>query len=340
MVASPGSNATWAKQPRYYHTLSQDSVAYWHELQGTLDIPVHWGGSLEWYDTAERTEWLARQIAEQAEWGERSRMVDAAELAELEPNVDFGGAQMAAFAENDGAVDPAVATRLLLQAAEAAGATVIYPCELTGVSRRDGKLVGIETSCGPIETDKLVLATGAAPDAAKMFADSDIPQRSRPGVIAVTEPMPRIINRIIAAPGIHMHQRDDGCIVIGEQEGAPENEAHALRLADRPNNFPEQLIAEQHAQRMLAVAIRFAPAIEGAVFQSVRIGWRPLPLDGHPVLGASPARPDVYLAVMHSGVTLAPIVGKLLAQEISSGVSVEQLEPFRPGREFELIKRY
>lgn len=137
-----------------------------------------------------------------------------------------------------------------------------------------------------------------------------------------------------------MHQRDDGRLVIGEQDGAPQNEAHTLRLAARPNHYPDPVIAEQHAARMLAVARRFAPCTSEAAVESVRIGWRPLPIDGHPVLGASPARPDVYLAIMHSGVTLAPIVGQLVARELTEDVAVERLQEFRPGRDFEQIKRY
>jgi glycine/D-amino acid oxidase-like deaminating enzyme len=57
-----------------------------------------------------------------------------------------------------------------------------------------------------------------------------------------------------------------------------------------------------------------------------------MPLDGYPVLGASPARPDVYFAVMHSGVTLAPIVGELAAREIVEGAPLERLNGFRPDR--------
>lgn len=333
-------NATWAKTPRSYHSLSQDSVSNWGELHRTLDLPVRWGGSLEWYDDDQKQEKLAGQIAEQFEWGERARMVDAAELAVLEPNVNFEGAQRAAFSENDGTVDPAVATRMLLAAAENMGATIKYPCELSGVSFNNGDLAEVETSAGTIKADKLVLATGAAPDAGLRFAESAIPQRSTPGVIVTTKPMPRCINRIVAAPGIHIHQRDDGRLVVGEQEGAPQNEAHALRLEGRPNDFPEQMIAEEHAQRMLAVANRFAPCTAGAEIESAYIGWRPLPIDGHPVLGASPARPDVYMAVMHSGVTLAPIVGQLAAHELTEDVIVDRLEEFRPGRDFEIVKRY
>jgi glycine/D-amino acid oxidase-like deaminating enzyme len=333
-------NATWAKTPRSYHSLNQDSVANWKDLHRSLNLPIRWGGSLEWFTDEQRQEKLAGQIAEQFAWGERARMVDAKELAALEPNVDFGGATRAAFSENDGTVDPVLATQSLLKAAEELGASIKYPCELKGVSLVDGKLVGVDTSLGLLEADKLVLATGASPDAGSRFADSHVPQRSRPGIIVTTAPMPRCINRIIAAPGIHMHQRDDGRLVIGEQEGAPENEAHVLRLEGRPNEYPDPIIAEQHAERMLAVARRFAPCTSDAVVESVRIGWRPLPIDGHPVLGVSPSRPDVYLAVMHSGVTLAPIVGQLTAHELMEDVAVDRLQEFRPGRNFELIKRY
>ena len=333
-------NATWAKTPRSYHSLSQDSVSSWSSLEQELDLPLRWGGSLEWFTDEARQEKLAVQIAEQAAWGERARMVDAAELAELEPNVDFGGATRAAYSENDGTIDPVFATQKLLLAAEKLGATVRYPCELTATSHQAGKLVAVETSLGRIQADKLVLATGAEPDAGLRFAETDVPQRSTPGIIVTSKPMPRCINRIISAPGIHLHQRDDGRLVIGEQEGAPQNEAHRLRLAARPNQYPNPIIAEQHAARMLSIARQFAPCTAKAVAESVRIGWRPLPVDGHPVLGGSPARPDVYLAIMHSGVTLAPIVGQLAAHELTTGVEIERLQEFRPGRDFQRVKRY
>jgi len=58
------------------------------------------------------------------------------------------------------------------------------------------------------------------------------------------------------------------------------------------------------------------------------------------VLGFSPNRENVYLAVMHSGVSLAPLVGQLVAQEVTSGTANAQLSDYRPGRVFERVKRY
>ena len=333
-------NATYAKQPRHYHNLSQQSVASWHSLQQGLGLPVRWGGSLEWFATVERQEKLTAQIAEQASWDEDARMLSAAEVTQREPHIDFGDAQQIAYSGNDGAVDPVLATRKLLAAATEMGAVVRYPCELTDVSYVGGHLRSVHTSLGEIKADHLVLAAGANSDLVKKIARVEIPQRTTPGIIAITAPMDRILNGIIAAPGAHMHQRDDGRIVLGEQSGAPANDAHRMRLEGRPNAFPNETISREHFGRMLAIAQQFAPAISTAKMESVYIGWRPLPLDGHPVLGAVQDRPGVYLAIMHSGVSLAPVVGQLATQEIISGNPVAQLAPYRPNRKFEYIKRY
>ncbi len=333
-------NATWAKQPQSYHSLSQDSVAHWHELQEALDLPVRWSGSLEWFTNGERQQKLASQIAEQIEWGEPARMIDSNEFALLEPGVLFEPNSTAAYSPNDGTVNPIVATQKLLAAAEHLGATIQYPSELTDVALANGRLVAVETSTGRIAAERLVLATGAAENVLTKMAGVEIPQRTRPGVIVITKPMPRVLQRVISAPGIHMHQRDDGRVILGEQDGAPQNEAHALRLDGRPNDFPSSVIAQEHASRMLAVAVDFAPDLEAAQVENVYIGWRPLPIDGHPVIGSSPDRPDVYIAVMHSGVTLAPIVGQRAAQELLGDSIVDSLEPYRPDRSFEMIKRY
>ena len=333
-------NATWAKQPRSYHQFTQSSVAYWQELHHSLDLPVRWGGSLEWFSSDERQEKLALQIAEQVAWGEPAKMLNATDFAELEPNVIFDANRKAAYSPNDGSVDPVLATRKLLAAAEALGATVKFPSELTDISMRNGRLASVETSIGSIAADRLVLATGAAAELTMTIADIEIPQRTKPGIIAISKPVPPVLNRIIAAPGVHMYQRDDGRLVIGEQDGAPDNEAHALRLEGRPNDFPSPIIAHEHARRMLAVAARYAPELATAEPETAYIGWRPLPIDGHPVIGPSPNRKDVYIAIMHSGVTLAPLTGRLASQELLGDEEAASLAPYRADRSFELVKRY
>ena len=85
---------------------------------------------------------------------------------------------------------------------------------------------------------------------------------------------------------------------------------------------------------MRAAALKYVPRLGPLTFEDVRICHRPMPLDGYPVLGASPSRRDVYLAVTHSGVTLAPVVGALVAQELVDESPAEALKDFRPDRKF------
>ncbi len=64
----------------------------------------------------------------------------------------------------------------------------------------------------------------------------------------------------------------------------------------------------------------------------VIVAYRPVPVDGLPIVGPLPELPDVYVAVMHSGVTLAPIMARFVTREILGGRPVDMLAPYRPGR--------
>lgn len=333
-------NATWAKQPRHYHQLNQQGVSGWSGLQAELDLPVRWGGSLEWFGSPARQDRLAEQIDEQIAWGEPARMITPDELAELEPHLVLDGISSAAFSPNDGAVDPVEATRRMAEAAVAGGADLHTQCAVRAARLSPGGETILETDIGDVPVDRFVLATGADTDATRQLAGIEIPQRSTPGVIVITRPLPRLANRIIVAPGVHIHQRDDGRVVLGEQAGAPDTEAHAQRLADRPNQFPDPIIAEQHALRILTIADTYLPGMLDAEIEDVFIGWRPLPLDGHPVLGTAPRIPAAYLAIMHSGVSLAPVVGAIVAREIMDETTAPHLAPYRPDRQFERVRRY
>ena len=57
-----------------------------------------------------------------------------------------------------------------------------------------------------------------------------------------------------------------------------------------------------------------------------------MPRDGFPVIGFSGSAPNVYIALMHSGVTLAPLTAELAAMEIVDGARVDALAPYRPDR--------
>ena len=74
------------------------------------------------------------------------------------------------------------------------------------------------------------------------------------------------------------------------------------------------------------------PTLEEAEVVEARFGMRPVPADGHSCVGALSRIPGYYEAVTHSGVTLGPLVGRLLACEILTGEVDPLIAPFRPDR--------
>ena len=59
-----------------------------------------------------------------------------------------------------------------------------------------------------------------------------------------------------------------------------------------------------------------------------------MPADGMPIVGPIPSVQGAYVATMHSGVSLAAIVGQTVAEEIISGNVSPTLEHYRPDRRF------
>ncbi len=53
-----------------------------------------------------------------------------------------------------------------------------------------------------------------------------------------------------------------------------------------------------------------------------------MPLDGFPVLGFTEAVENLYIALMYSGVTLAPLVGEVATLEIADDAQVDWFAPY------------
>lgn len=321
-------NASYVKMPFSYHLLSTYSVNQWHRLASEVDLPVRWGGCLEWFDAPERGQGLTDAVQRIQQFGSPTWMVEKAQAAELEPNLAIKGSPAIAYSKQDGAVDGQGATFALLDAAVQHGATVNMPVKVTGLEQHKTG-TRVLTSFNTYEVDQVVVAAGVGTTEVAKMAGLTLEQRSTPGFVVTTAPMERLINTVVVAPGVHIHQREDGRVILGEQAGPPKTEAHAEYLLGRPNAYPDGDLAQQHAGRILAIAEQFVPQLADATVERVGIGWRPMPMDGLPIVGQAKAAPNLYFAVMHSGVTLAPIIGHLAGMEILDGVESDLLADFR-----------
>ena len=312
-------NAHYSKQPWDYFYLNRMGIEAWQALDREMGgaLPLRWGGSLEWFGEKARAAQFLEEVRRHQSYGFPAHLIDAARLRELEPHVIPGEVVAAAHSEPDGAVDPAGATTVLIERARAAGAVVRYPLDVTGFDERNGRIRAVRTSGGDVETDMVVLACGTDITRIAAMVGVPVPLKPSAGVLVHTTPQPRVLERLVMSPLVHMKQNPAGRIVAGGGFGAPQS--------SREQNLDA-------AQAFLKTAAQALPELGTSQIDRVTIGYRPLPTDDHPVIGCPPGRPDLYVAVMHSGITMGPLVGHLAASELLDGVRPVPLAAYRPDR--------
>jgi glycine/D-amino acid oxidase-like deaminating enzyme len=312
-------NATYSKQPWTYFNLNRLGIEAWQALDRELpgQLPLRWGGSVEWYADDKRAAAFREEIRKHQEWGYLAHSIDEAALRTLEPRVEPGRVALAAHAELEGSVDPVGVTELLLARAASLGARIVHPAEVTSLDQPNGRLRAVKSTAGDIEADALIVACGTDTPRVAAMAGVRVPLKDSPGVLVHTPPQPqRLLERVVLSPIAHMKQKPDGRIVTGSGFGGT----------------PTTDSSREAGERFLETASRVLPAFRGMGVEKVTLGHRPLPADEFPVIGFPAGRRDVYIAVMHSGVTLSPLVAQLAAIEMLDGVDAQPLAPYRPAR--------
>jgi glycine/D-amino acid oxidase-like deaminating enzyme len=321
--AEPATGATansfaWInanKQPQAYFNLSRLGIEAWRELHAEIgsELPVRWGGSLEWTNTSERAARHTETMRRFQAWGYPVHLIDEKQLRALEPNVVPGTVSSATHAEIEGSADPVGATHVIMARAARAGAKILYPVEVTGLDLANGRLRAVNTTTGGVDADILIIACGVDTPRLAAMAGLTVQLTRSPGILFHTPPQPPVIDRILLSPIGNLKQKPDGRIVTGLDFG-PAPPADATRER-----------GEEFLVKMSAVL----PHLSQAPIEKVTLGFRPLPKDSHPIVGFPDGRRDIYITVMHSGITLGPLIGLLAAMEILDGVRVDPLAPYR-----------
>ena len=319
-------NAT-AKHPVSYHDFNRRSLGMWDRFARGLDTDVglRWGGQLEWASTEEGAAELRSRAQQLQAWGYPCELLDAAGMARLEPGLTPNEVAAAIYCELDGMVEPTTAAEACIQAAAKHGAKTKLETEVTGLSTNNGTAT-VTAGGENITSDVVVLAGGVDNTLLAEMTGVNIPQQDSPGVVIRTSPISKPLFSTVSVvyapplesdrPEIHLRHCLDGTAMIGEgsQESLARDDTQA------------------HADELLARAMEYVPNLKGATAVPVPVGYRPMPLDGFPVIGRPAKAPNVYLALTHSGVTLAPLISQVATMEILDGADVEFLADYRPDR--------
>ena len=331
----PGAEATghsfawlnaFGKLPRHYFELNHRSMELWSRFGEELgdEIGLRWGGNVTYFADKENGERLLEQCAQLQSWGYPTRSITEEELSELEPNLNVGPFYSAVYTINEGHVITQKVAEVCMDKVKNSGGRVYLNTNVNSIEIRKGNAV-LDLGEGEMEFDKVVIAAGINSTELAQTVGVFVPQRTSPGVVARTAGLPPIIENLstIYLPPvneseseIHIRQDIKGVITVGagnqENESEDDSQEYADSLIKRASGFFNQLSD--------------VPAVR------VPVGFRPMPRDGLPIIGFSSEARNIYVTLMHSGATLAPIAGSLAALEIITESKIDYLKPYRPSR--------
>ena len=223
----------------------------------------------------------------------------------------------------EGVAETATLAQALIDAATGLGAQLLLGVTALAVETAGDTVTGLRIEQGVIPADRVVVCTGTGSPGLLASVGVALPMLSRPGLLLRSAPVAPVLSHVMAAPGQEFRQDASGRII------APTSANHQADDADRVTQRPDVLAdaAMARLQAMLPeVALRW---------EQVTQAMRPVPLDGLPVMGHCGPE-GLHMAVMHSGITLAPLAGELVAtavldQPLSNHQS-DLIAPYTPQR--------
>jgi len=315
------------KGPKAYHDLNHAGIRAWAELAPDLDGAA-WYRPVGHLELATSDAECAARVRRLTECGYPARLIDAAEAAELEPALRLPepGARAAWFPGEAYLLTEPLIQRLVTSAT-AHGATL-----LTG---DQGRVTGlapgrVHTAAGDVlAADEIVCCAGrwtpqltamAGPAGPVPLVAWDTPGSPAPELIVRVGPVrPEGPVRVIHTPQLALRPHSGGLLHLEAPDAA----------VDLYTPDPD---LRRWATEFLHRARRTVRGLQDAVVVGYQVCVRPLPADGQSIVGRLPGAEWLYVAVTHSGVTLAAHLSRLIAAELTADAPSAELAPYRPDR--------
>ncbi|MBR28185.1 MAG: hypothetical protein CML46_14775 [Rhodobacteraceae bacterium] len=226
---------------------------------------------------------------------------------------------LAALEPRSAVVDPERAVRALLTAARAAGACITFGLRAERLVIEAGRVRGIETEAGPIRADRVTLCAGAG--SAALLTEAGSPEAAA---------------ALRLSPAVRLAFPSGGAAVPDAVISGPGFEIRPGRRAGTRFGFGGGLTGAASASDGPAAGRRAAAAIRAAFAGSLRpgppaarIGLRPMPAGGAPILGPVAGAEGLGLLFAHPGLILAP---RLAARHARAILDDPVRPPLRPPR--------
>src|SRR5215475_7527978 len=311
--------------------LTRDSTEQYKQLGVFTE-----SGGFEVARTPERMIELQRRCSAAKAWEIPAELMTPAQVRELVPFLDDSVIIGGAYFPTVGVVDSLRAGTLMREYAENAGAlTVLANTEIIGIdtardgagaARSGGRITGVRTTAGEIETETCVICCGVwAPRLAKM-AGARIPltpivhQMISVGPIAQFADTPGEIScPIVRDVDLNMYERQHGGdMEVGSYAHRPIIvDADAIPSIEQAVLSPTELpFTQDDFDPQLAQALELMPELLGDERAGIRYainGLISMTPDGHPAIGETPEVAGLW-SVAASWIKEGPGIGRAAAE--------------------------
>ena len=329
--AAPGTGATgstfaWMnsnqKTPEDYYALNLAGMRMHRQLRDELGSTpwLHDTGNVFWFTDDDDVAELEGRVARLQSWGYQAEWIDRATLKEMEPDLipESEVEHMAYFRDEAWVDGPSLVHRLSTRAMEH-GAVLRLAHEVTAFERTGDRITGVRFADGTGITADLVVNC-AGPSAARIarLAGRFLPMDARPGLVLRVSNVDGVLGRVVHAPLLHMRPDADGLVMLHHGDAD-----ESLIRREPPFEWIETFFERARA---------YSPRFANARLSGWSIGVRPIPEDNRTSAGPVERIPGYAEIVTHSGITLGPLLGTLVARQIVDGITDPLLDPFSPDR--------
>ncbi|MCA8386957.1 FAD-binding oxidoreductase [Burkholderia multivorans] len=239
---------------------------------------------------------------------------EALDPAELRRHIPAASAALAGalWSPNDGHANPLYTLRALLQAFVQNSGVYLPRHDVVEIRPRAGRFE-VDTRDVRLDAARVVLAAGLDNARLAPMVDMDAPISPLRGQIMVTERLAPFL----AYPTLVVRQTQEGSVLLGDS-------AEDVGFDDG-----------QTRPAMADIARRARTAFPALAHARIVRAWGALRImtpDGLPVYEASRTHPGAYLAICHSGVTLAATHADLVAPWIAGRAAPAELSAFTTAR--------
>jgi len=320
--------------------MMMSSVELYRTLGDEVGLETGWHevGSLRLASSPERMEELTRQAGWAKTFGLPLELIPPEEAQRLFPPMTTDGVLGAAYLPSDGYIDPSQLTFALAEGARRGGAEINTNTRVTAIEVERGRVRGVETGRGSIQTEVVVNAGGMFAAEIGRLAGVTVPVVAFAHEYLVTEPAGLPLDLpTMRDPSLLVYFRgESGGLIMGGYERRPA----AWGLDGIPADFNGRLLEEDwdRFEELMENAIVRVPALADAGVVRLVNGPEAFTPDGEFILGPTEVRGFwVAAGFCAHGLAGAGGMGRLVAEWIAEGIpglDVWEMDSRRFGRHY------